>query len=172
MRDPLPESRDRPGLSPGDVFVIGVGNAWRGDDAVGLEVVHRLRGKLPEGVHLRHSEGEPTRLLEDWYGAKALVLVDATNSGAEPAGTVRRIDLSAGEVPQALFRGSTHHFSLGDAIELARSMKRLPERSILYGIEATSFDTGSGLQPAVEAAVAPVAERVVSEVASLLGERA
>jgi hydrogenase maturation protease len=156
-------------VNPGDVFVIGVGNAWRGDDAVGLEVVHGLKGRLPEGVHLRHSEGEPTRLLEDWYGARALILVDATNSGSEEPGTIRRIDLNASRVPPALFRGSTHHFSLGDAIELARSMSRLPERAVLYGIEASSFDTGSGLQPPVEAAVEAVVEQVVAEVESLVG---
>jgi hydrogenase maturation protease len=166
------EGDARGSLAPDDVFVIGVGNAWRGDDAVGLEVVHGLRGRLPEGVYLRHSEGEPTRLLEDWYGARALILIDAISSGSAVAGTIRRVDLTAGEVPQALFRGSTHHLSLGDAIELARSMSRLPKRSVLYGIEATSFETGSGLQPAVEAAVEPVVEQVVAEVEALLAGEA
>ena len=32
--------------------VVCVGNPWRGDDAVGLEVARRLKGALPEGVEL------------------------------------------------------------------------------------------------------------------------
>jgi hydrogenase maturation protease len=109
-------------------------------------------------------EGEPTSLIDSWEGADAVWLVDAVSSGAEP-GTVHRLDASEGELPAALFRASTHHFGLAEAVELARAVGRLPRKTIVYGIEGDSFETGETLSPEVEAAAARVADAVREEVA-------
>ena len=50
--------------------VIGVGNRWRSDDAVGLDVVGRLRGTLPGRSRVVEREGEPTSLIDAWEGAE------------------------------------------------------------------------------------------------------
>jgi hydrogenase maturation protease len=143
--------------------VIGVGNPWRRDDAAGLAVARRLRGTLPAGVELLEREGEPAGLIDAWDGADALWLVDAVSSGAAP-GTVHRLDASAQELPAGLFRASTHHLGLAEAVELARALGRLPIRTIFYGIEGASFDVGEELTPEVEAAVVRVADAVREEV--------
>ena len=158
VRDALPEARGRASLR-----VVGIGNRWRSDDAVGLEVAGRLRGMLPSEVELFEREGEPTALIDAWDGADALWLVDAVSSGAE-AGTVHRLDASEHELPAELFRASTHHVGLAEAVELARALGRLPARAIVYGIEGGSFEVGEELTPAVAAAVEPVAEAVRKEV--------
>jgi hydrogenase maturation protease len=158
VRDPLPEARDRPKLK-----VIGVGNAWRRDDAAGLGVARKLAGTLPEGVEVLEREGEPTGLIDAWEGADALWLVDAVSSGA-PAGDVHRLDASEEALPAELFRASSHHLGPPEAIELARALGRLPKRVIVFGIEAASLEAGEGLTPAVEAAAERVAETVRAEV--------
>jgi hydrogenase maturation protease len=145
------------------LIVIGVGNPWRRDDAAGLMVARRLRGALPEGVEVLEREGEPTGLVDAWEGADALWLVDAVSSGAAP-GTVHRLDASEHELPAELFRASTHHLGLAEAVELARALGRLPVRTIFYGIEGASFDAGEGLTPEVEAAAGEVAASVREEV--------
>jgi hydrogenase maturation protease len=144
-------------------LLIGVGNAWRCDDAAGLAVARLLRGTLPEGVEVLECEGEPSALIDAWEGAQTLWLVDAVSSGAPP-GTVRRLDASTGELPAELFRTSTHHLGLAEAVELARALGRLPERTIVYGIEGESFDVGDELTPEVESAVARVAGTLREEV--------
>ena len=128
----------------------------RGDDAVGLEIGRRL-----DGVRVIVTESEPTRLIEEWEGADPLVLVDAARSGGRP-GTIHRIDLAREELPAALFRGSTHHFSLADTVELARALGRLPERSFVVAVEGARFETGVGLSPEVEAAVDAAVEEVLA----------
>ena len=143
--------------------IVCVGNPWRGDDAVGLEVAHRLAGTLPEGVELSEREGEPTALIDAWEGAESLWLVDAVSSGAA-AGTVHRLDASEHALPAALFRGSTHHVGLAEAVELARALGRLPRQTVVFGVEASSFEVGGPLTPAVAASVEKVAATLREEV--------
>jgi hydrogenase maturation protease len=142
-----------------------VGNAFRGDDAAGLEVAGLLAGTLPDGVGLLVREGEPTALIDSWEGAEAVWLVDAVSSGA-PAGTVHRLDAREKELPRELFHASTHAFGLGEAVELARALGRLPARTIVFGIEGARFEAGDGLSSEVAAAAAEVAASVREEVAA------
>jgi hydrogenase maturation protease len=142
---------------------VCVGNPWRCDDAAGLEVARLLRGTLPAGVELLEREGEPTALIDAWEGADVLWLVDAVSSGAEP-GTLHRLDASESELPQDLFRRSTHHVGVAEAVELARVLGRLPARTIVFGIEGGSFEIGDELTPAVAAAIDNTADAVRVEV--------
>ena len=138
VRDPLPDAGRR-------ALVIGLGNAARGDDAAGLIAARRLGG-------LEH-EGDPLALLDIWDDAASAVVIDAVSSGAEP-GTIHRFDAGAGPLPARLRSStSTHAIGLGEAIELARALGRLPARLIVCGIEGARFDAGTALTPAVAAAV-------------------
>ena len=140
--------------------MIGVGNAYRGDDAAGLVVARRLRER---GVEAIEQEGEPVALIDVFAARDAVVLVDAVQSGAPP-GTVHRFDVSDGPLPREL-RGSTstHAVGLGEAIELARALGRLPPRVVVYGVEGARFATGVGLSYEVEAALAPLVEAISGE---------
>ena len=145
------------------IVVIGVGNAYRGDDAVGLAVAEALRGRLPTGVTVLDCEQEPTRLLDAWQDADVALVVDAAASDAPP-GTVHRFDASGEGVPAHVFRSSTHAFGVGDAVELARALGRLPERVVVYGVEGADFTAGSGLSTHVAAAVGRVVDELEEEI--------
>jgi len=159
------------------VVVIGVGNALGHDDAAGLEVVRRLRtpantpqpAARTEIATLEH-EGEPLALLDLWEGAEAVVVVDAIRSGAAP-GTIHRVDASSEPLPVRL-RGSssTHAVGVGEAIELARALRRLPARVLVYGVEGLRFDAGSGLSEQVQAIVGSLAEAVLREARELAAQ--
>jgi hydrogenase maturation protease len=150
------------------VLVLGLGNSLRHDDAAGLEVVRRVAQRTGAGnFEVCEHEGEPLALLELWRDAEAVLLVDAVSSGAAP-GTLHRADASSQPIP-ALLRSSTstHAVGIADAIELARALRRLPGRVLLFGIEGRRFDAGSGLSEEVAGAVGPLAEAVLSEVREL-----
>jgi hydrogenase maturation protease len=138
------------------LIVIGVGNAWRGDDGAGLAVARRLRELAPAGIEVREVEGDATALVDAWSGAEHVVVVDAAQSGAAP-GTVRRFDARSQPLPVRSLRSSTHAFGVSDAVELARSLDRLPDRLDVYAIEGASFVAGDRLSPSVERAVAELA---------------
>ena len=121
-----------------------------------------LSGTLPDGVEVLEREGEPTSLIGAWEGADAVWLVDAVASGAAP-GTVHRVDASRESLPAGFARTSTHHFGLPEAVELARTLHKLPSRLVVYGVEGANFDAGDVLSPEVAAAVLRVAEAIRSE---------
>ncbi|MES1248794.1 MAG: hydrogenase maturation protease [Actinomycetota bacterium] len=136
--------------------VIGVGNELRGDDAVGLAVVRLLEGAE---AALRTCEGEPVAMLDLWEGFERVVLVDAMHSGAEP-GTIRTIDVGEERLPPELSRASSHLLGVADAVELARTIDRLPPQLTIYAIEGVRYDTGTGLSETAATAAASVAAEI------------
>jgi hydrogenase maturation protease len=135
-------------------LVIGVGNATRGDDGVGVAVTHRLN---PAGL-VAHT---PLELIDLWEGADEVFVVDAARSGAPP-GTIHRIEVGREELPPGVLTGSTHTISVADVVALARTLGRLPRRLVIYGIEAGHLSHGETLSPEVEAAVGAVVAEVGS----------
>lgn len=131
--------------------IIGLGNALRGDDAVGLLVARRVRELLP-GADILELSGEPAELLDALGdGVERVVLVDAVTSGALP-GTVHRLDASeAALVVDA--NTTTHGLGLAETIELGRALGRLPARLLVYGIEGQDYALGAPLSPQVAGAV-------------------
>ena len=142
--------------------VIGVGNAYRGDDAVGLAVAERVRGRATD-IEVVVCEQEPIQLLDAWAGADLALLVDAVSSGAEP-GRVHRLDATSEPVPASVFRGSTHAFGVAEVVELGRALGRLPGKLLVFGVEGAEFRAGDELTPAVAAAVEPLVEELLEEV--------
>jgi hydrogenase maturation protease len=144
--------------------VIGVGNEFRGDDAAGLVVARRLRERAERQTVVLACEADPAGLVEAWDGAALAIVVDTVVSGRQP-GTVQRFDVSAEPLPARLVGSSTHALGVAEAIELARALHRLPPRTIVYGIEGSSFSTGAPLHPTVERAIDETLRRVVAELA-------
>ena len=144
------------------ILVIGVGNEYRSDDAAGLVVAQRLRQLSLGNVTVIEASGEGTDLMESWKGADTVIIVDAASSGAKP-GTIHRIDARAQRIPTGLLRYSTHAFSVGEAVELARAMNRLPPRMVVFGIEGERFDEGTVLSRAVQGSVDIVVDLVLRQ---------
>ena len=67
---------------------------------------------------------------------------------------------------------STHAFGVGEAVELARVLGKLPDRVVVYGVEGGEFAAGEGLTAPVEAAVEPAAQAVLDDLEQLLREEA
>jgi hydrogenase maturation protease len=138
-------------MTPRAVLVIGAGNADRRDDGAGLAVARRLP-RLPAEVRVLMQDGDFASLLDQWDEAHLVIIIDATMSGASP-GTIRRYDAHRGPLPVVFSGFSTHALGIGDAIELARVLRRLPPQLVVFGIEGDDFTAGEGLSPAVDAAV-------------------
>ena len=145
------------------ILVIGVGNEYRSDDAVGLVVARRLRQLSLGNVTVIEESGEGTDLMESWKGADTVIIVDAASSGAKP-GTIHRVDARARQIPRGLLHYSTHAFSVGEAVELARVMGQLPPHILVYGIEGERFEEGMELSGAVRESVGAVVELVLKQV--------
>ena len=146
------------------ICVIGVGNAFRGDDGVGLLVARQVGELALPGVTVLEQSGEGAALMEAWGKAAQVIVVDAVSSGSEP-GSIHRFEPAGQGLPDFFSGHSTHAFGLAEAIELARQLDRLPAQLVVYGIEGKSFELGRGLSPEVEVAAEIVIEQIIQELA-------
>jgi hydrogenase maturation protease len=139
-------------------LVIGVGNAWRGDDAAGLELASRV-GAMATGLDVAMIEGDASTLVELWSGHDDVALVDAARSGAPP-GTLHKLLPDDASLPAAALRSSTHAFGVIEAVALATALGRLPARLEIFAVEGEDFTLGAPLSPAVAGTVGALAAQL------------
>lgn len=144
---------------PQPILIIGIGNEYRSDDAVGLVVARALQARKLPHVSLLEATGEGTALMEAWKGADHVILVDAVTSEA-PAGTIHQLDAQTSPILPGLFALSTHAFGVAEAIELARVLGNLPARLEIYAIEGKHFVAGTNLSREVERAAHETVEQI------------
>lgn len=146
-------------------MVIGVGNRMRGDDGAGPTVLDHLGAIKAPGVELVEVAGDCAGLIDMWRGRDHVIVIDATQSGAEP-GSIVALDARAKPIKRNLFIHTSHVFGVAEAVETARLIGSLPERLTLYGIEAATFAMGTDLTPNVAESVKQVAELIRGSVAA------
>ncbi len=143
------------------VVVVGIGNDHRRDDGVGPAVATALATHPLPGVRVLTCAAEPTAILDAWDGAALAVVIDAVAGPDTVPGRVRRCtaaDLAgAGGI-------SSHDLSLAQTYELGRVLGRAPGCLVVVAIDAADTGHGTGLSPAVAAAVPYAVELVRAEI--------
>ena len=151
-------------------LLVGLGSPDRGDDAVGPVVAGVVSGLGLADVTVVEQE-DPTDLVLTWDAYEQVVVVDAVVSGTEP-GTVLVTGVGPAPVSPRTWAtlgvGGTHAFGLGEAVELARVLGRLPAQVRLVLVEAGDVTPGAPLSDAVAGAV----PRAVDAVLAALGSAA
>lgn len=146
----------------GRTVLIGVGNEFRHDDGAGLRLVAGLGDRVPAGVRTVLSDGDPAELIEAWAGARLAVVVDAVQAEPGVPGRLHRLVLDHRH-PVSGRAVSSHGLGTGEAIGLARALGRLPDRLIAHAVEAGDLSPGTGLTPAVAAALPGLAAAVLAD---------
>ena len=145
--------------------VVGVGNRFRRDDGVGPAVAADIAGRNRAGVRVMTDIGDSAALLDEWAGARLVVVVDgAMGEGAVP-GRIRR--WVAGEREPDLRAVSSHSMGVPQAYALGATLGRIPDRLVVISIDIADAGYGIGLSPSVAAAVPHAAELVLDELGLL-----
>jgi hydrogenase maturation protease len=137
------------------IVVAGLGNSYRGDDAVG-PLVAELFAAVNRDVRDVGPMEEPLDLLGRFDGTDLAIVIDAVRSGA-PIGTVRVLDVDVAHsddddrAEPAVT--STHGIGLVGVLCLARAVGRAPRRLVVVTVEGEAFELGSAMSAAVRAAV-------------------
>jgi hydrogenase maturation protease len=142
--------------------VIGVGQRYRGDDAVGLEVAERVRALAPAGVEVMMERADAAGLLNAIEGADTCVVIDAAQHGGAP-GAILRLDADL----VAAMRGaatSSHGNALADAVALGRALSSLPPRLRIIAVVGTNFRLGEPMSAAVQSAIPATVAAVLDEI--------
>lgn len=144
-----------------EIIIIGVGNAFRSDDGVGIVIAQKLKAKNIDGIEVIEESGEGVSLMNSWENFDHVIIVDAVSSG-EKAGTIYYLDAINKEIPKSFFNYSTHAFSVAESIELSRVLGNLPQKLFIYGIEGKDFSAGQTLSPEIEEASLKVIDQIIN----------
>ena len=68
------------------LVVLGIGNPMRGDDAVGIEIVKLLKGKVPKNVKLLECQTVPENFIGELkrFNPSHVLMIDAAHFEANP----------------------------------------------------------------------------------------
>ncbi|MCK4574162.1 MAG: hydrogenase maturation protease [candidate division Zixibacteria bacterium] len=146
-------------------LVIGVGNEFRSDDAVGLVVARSLSKLNPDNCDILESSGEGAGLIHLWEGYDDVILIDAVKSGRK-VGALHTVDVSDEEIPAEQMHFSSHSFGVAEAIEVARALGCLPARLTIYGVEVGSIEPGVDLTTDVRGAAGELVHRIMAAIDS------
>jgi hydrogenase maturation protease len=148
------------------ILVLGLGNILMNDDAAGVRVVQELAGKydFPADVRLLDGGTLGLDLLPQLEGVERLLVVDAVETGATPGTMIR---LTGDDIPLALAtKVSPHQMGLKDLLLVADLQGHAPPVMVLWGVQPGSIEMDLEMSPEVSAAIGPLQERVLAELAS------
>ena len=146
----------------GGVVVIGLGNSYRRDDAVGVVAAAVLNELALPGVRVVTDIVEPVSLLEAWSGAGLAVVIDAAVMTPSTPGRVRRCVLS--DVVAGSEGLSSHGVDITRTHALGQALGRVPCALVVFTIEVADTGHGIGLTPQVAGAVPEVVCMAVDEI--------
>lgn len=140
------------------VLVVGCGNLLRGDDGVGPVLIRHLwdRG-VPDGARLVDGGTAGMDVGFQMRGAKQVVIVDASTTGAAPGTIYRMPGEELNDLPP-LSGLHTHSFRWDHAIPFARWAlgEACPTDITVFLIEIAEMEMGADLSGPVEAAMEQV----------------
>lgn len=132
-------------------LIIGIGNRFRSDDAVGVVVAQAVADRLGDRVELLLHRSDPAYLLDVWQQRELVIVADAISEDQQAPGKIYFWDALNGGIPASELQISTHSLGIASAVELAKSLNKLPENLWLCGINCQQFDLGERLSSEVAA---------------------
>ncbi len=127
-------------------LVVGLGNEFRGDDAIGIKLIQLLSASHSALADFMIESSDATRLLESWDG-RDLILIDAIMTEQASAGKIHTFDSL-----DALFKNdeilfTTHSIDLSTVLELGLLLKKTPKSFFFIGVEGSEWGIGAEISP-------------------------
>ncbi|MEM1581520.1 MAG: hydrogenase maturation peptidase HycI [Candidatus Bathyarchaeia archaeon] len=144
------------------LVILGIGNPLRGDDALGLEILKRLKGKLPKNVKVINGGATPENFVGKIrrFNPSHVLLIDATRFNGKP-GEARLI--SPSQISGAVI--STHTMPLYILANLIN--KSTGARILLLGIEPKYLNLGEKISPEIKEAIEKSAKLIINVVSKI-----
>jgi len=136
--------------------VIGIGQSFRGDDAIGIQIVEEWRKLCLSFIEENRIEVEVSSLpglglIDMMAGFETVILVDAVQTGFEPPGAIYKLR----EKQLASFVSSAksaHGWGAAESLRLGREMRmeEMPETVRILGVEARQFEMGADISDEIK----------------------
>ena len=152
-------------------LVLGLGNEYAGDDAVGVLAVRALRGELCGAADIVESAASGLALLEVLAGYDRAIVIDSIRTGNNPPGTV--VVLRFTDVGQVV-APSLHHAGIPEMAAVAERLGlQFPAETSVLAVEVADQPTfGAPMSEPVASAVAELIRLARARVQLFVSERA
>jgi hydrogenase maturation protease len=145
------------------ITVLGIGNLLLKDEGIGTHVAQKLTGIVDDAnVKIIDAGTSPDFLSLVDGNTDKLIVVDAVKAGSEP-GTIYRLtidDLGLDSTSPV----SLHEIGVLDSLKIMALFDRLPESTVIIGIEPKTIDFGLDLSPEVEEKLPEIISLVLKEI--------
>jgi len=148
------------------VLISSVGNPYRRDDGVGIEVIKILESENKDpNVALFDAGTDGLSLLDQLSLYEKAVIIDAVSMN-EPPGEVKLFFPEEAKIKITRDALSTHGFGLAEVLKLADELNIKTEIKIV-GIEPEDIGFGEGLSDVVRDKIPFILDLIKKEMASL-----
>lgn len=148
--------------------IVGVGNEFRSDDAVGLLCIRKLReilNKRTNNIFLFENNGNLLNLLTFVEPTDRFFLIDAAqSSNLNDVGKIIKITLDAIEKLEEINLYSSHSINIREFLILAQTLNRLPKYGSIIVIFSNNFKFGTELSNNVKMAMNSVIDMMLNEI--------
>lgn len=154
-------------MSAPSLLVLGVGNPFAGDDAVGPAALALLRKDFVAPAEARLEDGgtRGLALLPLLEEVRDVILLDAVR-GREPPGSLVRLEREQiAQRPEPAVSG--HEMGVAALASLLRFVAHEPERFVLLGIVPERIAPFTEVSPRVSAALPDLVERTIEEAGAM-----
>jgi len=107
------------------IVVIGIGNPLMGDDGFGVEVIEKLRGKVPSFVELYKLENLSFQILDILENSNLAIIVDIVKSNGNP-GDIYIFDIEECKCNHRMV--SLHDIDIVNIINVGKLVYNLPKK--------------------------------------------
>lgn len=153
-------------------LVIGLGNRWRGDDALGPLVLDALRKRNTSNPtpHFEwlESPADTLTLINAWSQHPSVYLIDACYHNSLSPGSLITVNNAQdrSDVLHSLRSfSSSHLLDLAQAMGLSSRLGKLPQKVVIYSAVGEQFELGTEPSKAILHAVKEIANRLTSDIA-------
>ncbi|MBS3812796.1 hydrogenase maturation protease [Candidatus Bipolaricaulota bacterium] len=131
-----------------ELGVIGLGSTIRGDDGIGVALVHELDArKLPESVELYDAGTSGMNILHHLKDFDRVIIIDAIRQEGDPGDWVF---FHPEDVSSSMEIRSTHDANLFEALKLSETLGERPEEVVIMGVIPADLSLSEDLSPELE----------------------
>lgn len=143
-------------------LIAGVGNPYRGDDGIGIEIIKILQKENNPNMVLFDGGTDGLSLFDQLGLYERAIIIDAVSMG-ETLGTVKLFTPKEARLQITGDALSTHGFGLADVLKLAEEFSVKTAIKII-GIQPENIDFGEGLTEAVKSQIPHVLALIKKEI--------
>lgn len=142
-------------------IIIGIGNEFRGYDAIGLLLARSLRKKLPN-IKVVESNGDITELLNYFTEYNPIIIVDAAITDDDNSiGECKHLVINKNSQIFDLKTFSSHSLGVIEAIKIAKHLNSLPQELHIYGITGRNFNLTSNISEKLMKKIENITETII-----------